>query len=137
APVQLDEVRLSANWMAAIDHPGEDAALYDAVRAVGMELCPALGLSIPVGKDSMSMQVGWSDGDEILRTVSPVSLIATAFAACADVRRALTPQLVLDQGATELWIIDLGGKRGRLGGSVLTQVFQRAGDLPPDVDDPA
>jgi phosphoribosylformylglycinamidine synthase len=137
APVRLDEIRLSANWMAAIDHPGEDAALYDAVHAVGMQLCPALGLAIPVGKDSMSMQVGWRAGDSTLRTVSPVSLIATAFASCADARRALTPQLVLDQGDSELWIIDLGGRRGRLGGSVLTQVFQRAGDLPPDVDDPA
>ncbi len=137
APVRLDEVRMSANWMAAIDHPGEDAALYDAVRAVGMELCPALGISIPVGKDSMSMQVGWKQGDAAYRTVSPVSLVATAFASCVDARRALTPQLVLDQGDSELWIIDLGGKRGRLGGSVLTQVFLRAGDLPPDIDDPA
>ena len=137
APVRLDEVRLSANWMAAIDHPGEDAALYDAVHAVGMQLCPALGISIPVGKDSMSMQVSWMQGDNKQRTVSPVSLIVTAFASSSDARRVLTPQLQLDQGDSELWIIDLGAKRGRLGGSVLTQVFQRAGDLPPDVDDPA
>ena len=137
AVVRLDEVRMSANWMAAVDHPGEDAALYDAVRAVGMELCPALGISIPVGKDSMSMQVSWQTDDGIQRTVSPVSLIATAFAANADARRVLTPQLQLDQGDSELWIIDLGAGRGRLGGSVLTQVFLRAGDLPPDVDDPA
>ena len=137
APVRLDEVRMSANWMAAIDHPGEDVALYDAVRAVGMELCPALGISIPVGKDSMSMQVGWSQGESKQHTVSPVSLIATAFACSSDARRALTPQLILDQGDSELWIIDLGARRGRLGGSVLTQVFLRAGDLPPDVDDPA
>ncbi len=137
APVRLDEVRLSANWMAAVDHPGEDAALYDAVHAVGMQLCPALGISIPVGKDSMSMQVSWMQGDSKQRTVSPVSLIVTAFASSSDARRVLTPQLQLDQGDSELWIIDLGAKRGRLGGSVLTQVFQRAGDLPPDVDDPA
>ena len=143
APVVLDEVRLSANWMAAVDHPGEDAELYEAVRAVGMELCPALGLSIPVGKDSLSMQVKWPSaatpaGEPVLhRTVSPVSLIVTAFARCADVRRALTPQLQLDEGDSEVWLIDLGGGRGRLGGSVLTQVFNRAGDLPPDVDDPA
>ncbi len=137
APVRLDEVRMSANWMAAVDHPGEDAALYDAVHAVGMELCPALGISIPVGKDSMSMQVSWKQGDSIQRTVSPVSLIVTAFASSSDARRVLTPQLQLDQGDSELWIIDLGAKRGRLGGSVLTQVFLRAGDLPPDVDDPA
>jgi len=137
ACVKLDEVRMSANWMAAVDHPGEDAALYDAVHAVGMQLCPALGVSIPVGKDSMSMQVSWRQGSETQRTVAPVSLVATAFARNADARRVLTPQLMLDQGASELWIIDLGGGRGRLGGSVLTQVFLRAGDLPPDVDDPA
>jgi phosphoribosylformylglycinamidine synthase len=136
APVRLDEVRLSANWMAAVDHPGEDAALFDAVHAIGMGLCPALGISIPVGKDSMSMQVSWQHGDTRQRTVAPVSLIATAFACSRDARRTLTPQLQLDQGDSELWIIDLGGKRGRLGGSVLTQVFQRAGDLPPDLDDP-
>ncbi len=135
APVMLEEVRLSANWMAAVDHPGEDAALYDAVRAVGMQLCPALGISIPVGKDSLSMMVKWNDGTP-QRTVAPVSLIVTAFARNADARRVLTPQLVLDAGASELWLIDLGGGRGRLGGSVLTQVFQRAGDLPPDLDDP-
>ncbi len=137
APVHLDEVRMSANWMAAIDHPGEDAALYDAVHAVGMELCPALGISIPVGKDSMSMQVSWKHGETTQRTVSPVSLVATAFASCRDARRTLTPQLQMDQGESELWLIDLGAGRGRLGGSVLTQVFLRAGDLPPDVDDPA
>ena len=137
APVRLDEVRMSANWMAAVDHPGEDAALYDAVRAVGMELCPALGISIPVGKDSMSMQVSWKQDESTLRTVAPVSLIVTAFASSRDARRVLTPQLQLDQGDSELWIIDLGASRGRLGGSVLTQVFLRAGDLPPDVDDPA
>ncbi|MEP6881852.1 MAG: phosphoribosylformylglycinamidine synthase [Dokdonella sp.] len=137
APVRLDEVRMSANWMAAVDHPGEDAALYDAVRAVGMELCPALGISIPVGKDSMSMQVSWKQDDSNQRTVAPVSLIVTAFASSSDARRVLTPQLQLDQGESELWIIDLGASRGRLGGSVLTQVFLRAGDLPPDVDDPA
>jgi phosphoribosylformylglycinamidine synthase len=135
APVRLDEVRMSANWMAAVDHPGEDVALYDAVRAVGMELCPALGISIPVGKDSMSMQVSWKEGEATQRTVSPVSLIVTAFASSSDARRTLTPQLQLDQGDSELWIIDLGASRGRLGGSVLTQVFMRAGDLPPDLDD--
>ena len=138
APVKLDEVRLSANWMAAVDHPGEDAALYEAVHAVGMELCPALGISIPVGKDSLSMQVRYLDGDGApRRTVSPVSPIVTAFARCVDARRVLTPQLQLDEGDSELWLIDLGGGRGRLGGSILTQVYNRAGDLPPDVDDPS
>ncbi len=117
APVKLDEVRLSANWMAAVDHPGEDAALYEAVHAVGMELCPALGISIPVGKDSLSMQVRYLDGDGApRRTVSPVSPIVTAFARCVDARRVLTPQLQLDEGDSELWLIDLGGGRGRHGG---------------------
>ncbi|MEO7198880.1 MAG: phosphoribosylformylglycinamidine synthase, partial [Dokdonella sp.] len=137
APVKLDEVRLSANWMAAVDHDGEDAALYDAVHAVGMELCPALGISIPVGKDSMSMQVQWPQGDTTQRTVSPVSLIVSAFARSSDARKALTPQLQMDQGETELWLIDLGRGHNRLGGSVLMQAFVRAGDLPPDLDDPA
>jgi phosphoribosylformylglycinamidine synthase len=138
ARVKLDEVRLSANWMAAVGHDGEDAALYDAVRAVGMELCPALGISIPVGKDSMSMQVRWqgaaADGSTSL-TVSPVSLIVTAFARTADVRAALTPQLVLDQGDSELWLLDLGAGRNRLGGSSLLQAFNRGGGEPPDLDD--
>ncbi len=108
AAVKLDEVRLSANWMAAVGHPGEDAALYDAVRAVGMELCPALGISIPVGKDSLSMQTRWQDGATEQKTVAPVSLIVTAFARTIDARQALTPELVLDQGDSELWLIDLG-----------------------------
>ncbi|HEY0180318.1 MAG TPA: phosphoribosylformylglycinamidine synthase, partial [Dokdonella sp.] len=135
APVRLDEVRLSANWMAAVGEPGEDAALYDAVRAVGMELCPALGVSIPVGKDSLSMQVRWRDGADEQRTVSPVSLIVSAFARVGDVRRATTPQLVLDQGDTELWLLDLGAGANRLGGSALLQAFARGGGAPPDLDD--
>jgi phosphoribosylformylglycinamidine synthase len=161
APVRLEEVRLSANWMAAVGHEGEDAALYDAVHAVGMELCPALGISIPVGKDSLSMQTRWSAARStgagsdpaarirrpagaspdaagtIHQTVSPVSLIASAFARCRDARDALTPQLVLDQGETELWLLDLGGGRHRLGGSSLLQAFDRHGGAPPDLDDPA
>ncbi len=136
AAVTLDEVRLSANWMAAVDHPGEDAALYNAVHAVGMELCPALGISIPVGKDSMSMQVKWNDGTA-RRTVSPVSLIVTAFARSDDARRALTPQLVADQGDSAVWLIDLGAGKARLGGSTLNQVFERDAGRPPDLDDPA
>jgi len=135
--VKLDEVRLSANWMAAAGHAGEDAALYDAVRAVGMELCPALGISIPVGKDSLSMQVRWNDGQAEQRTVSPVSLIVTAFARTLDARQALTPQIVLDQGDSELWLIDLGAGRNRLGGSSLLQAFNRGGGLAPDLDDAA
>jgi phosphoribosylformylglycinamidine synthase len=134
--VKLDEVRLSANWMAAVGHDGEDAALYDAVHAVGMELCPALGVSIPVGKDSMSMQVRWQGaGGDQQRTVSPVSLIVSAFARTRDVRQALTPQLVLDQGDSDIWLLDLGAGRNRLGGSSLLQAFNRGGGEPPDLDD--
>jgi phosphoribosylformylglycinamidine synthase len=137
APIAgLDEVRLSANWMAAVSHPGEDAALYDAVRAVALELCPALGISIPVGKDSLSMQARWNDASGERRVVSPVSLIVSAFARVADVRQALTPELRLDAGDTELWLIDLGAGRDRLGGSILTQCFDRFGGEPPDLDDP-
>ncbi|HJU40425.1 MAG TPA: phosphoribosylformylglycinamidine synthase, partial [Tahibacter sp.] len=138
APIaDLGEVRLSANWMAAVSYPHQDAALYDAVRAVGMDLCPALGISIPVGKDSLSMQTVWNDGEREQKTVAPVSLIVTAFARTTDVRRSLTPQLRLDQGETELWLIDLGGGRNRLGGSALMQVFNRTGGVPPDLDDAA
>ena len=136
APIDhLNEVRLSANWMAAVNHPGEDAALFDAVKAVGMELCPELDISIPVGKDSLSMQTVWHDGDTAQRTVAPVSLVITGFARVGDVRRTLTPQLRLDRGDSDLWLIDLGAGRGRLGGSALTQVFNRGGGVPPDLDD--
>ena len=130
----LDEVRLSANWMAAVNHPGEDIALFDAVKAVS-GLCPQLHISIPVGKDSLSMQTVWQHDGTQQRTVAPVSLVVSAFARIADARRALTPQLVLDAGATELWLLDLGAGRNRLGGSVLAQVFNRVGGLPPDLDD--
>jgi phosphoribosylformylglycinamidine synthase len=136
APIDdLGEVRLSANWMAAVNHPGEDAALFDAVKAVGMELCPELDISIPVGKDSLSMQTVWKDGDTPQRTVAPVSLVITGFARVSDVRRTLTPQLRLDHGDSDLWLIDLGAGRARLGGSCLTQVFNRGGGVPPDLDD--
>ncbi|MEO7066296.1 MAG: phosphoribosylformylglycinamidine synthase [Rhodanobacter sp.] len=131
----LGELRLSANWMAAVNHPGEDAALFDAVKAVGMDLCPELDISIPVGKDSLSMQAVWQDGDTPQRTVSPVSLVITGFARVTDVRRTLTPQLRLAQGDSDLWLIDLGGGRDRLGGSALTQVFNRGGCVPPNLED--
>ncbi len=131
----LGEIRLSANWMAAVNHPGEDAALFDAVKAVGMELCPALDISIPVGKDSLSMQAIWHDGEMEQHTVSPVSLVITGFARVSDVRRTLTPQIKLDRGPSDLWLVDLGGGRDRLGGSALTQVFNRAGGVPPDLED--
>ena len=136
APIaSLGEVRLSANWMAAVNHPGEDAALFDAVKAVGLELCPQLQISIPVGKDSLSMQAVWTDEGQEQRTVSPVSLVITGFARVGDVRRTLTPQLKLDRGATDLWLIDLGAGRDRLGCSALTQVFNRSGGIPPNLDD--
>jgi len=136
APVVLDEIRLSANWMAAAGHKGEDAALFDAVRAVGEQLCPALGISIPVGKDSLSMQTVWRDNGIEQRTLAPVSLIVTAFARVADVRRALTPRIKLDRGESDLWLVDLGAGRDRLGASALTQAFNRGGGVPPDLDDP-
>ncbi len=136
APIEsLGEIRLSANWMAAVNHPGEDAALFDAVKAIGMELCPELDIAIPVGKDSLSMQTVWQDGEQPQRTVAPVSLVVTGFARVGDVRRTLTPQLKLDRGDSDLWLIDLGGGRDRLGGSALTQVFNRGGGVPPDLDD--
>src|SRR5690606_9726281 len=108
---RLEDVKLSANWMAAAGHPGEDAALYDAVYAVGIELCPRLGVSIPVGKDSLSMKVTWREGGEEKAVVSPVSLIVSAFAPLADVRHACTPQLQLDRGDTVLLLVDLGAGR--------------------------
>jgi phosphoribosylformylglycinamidine synthase len=135
APVAaLGEVKLSANWMAAAGSPGEDAALYDAVRAVGMELCPALGIAIPVGKDSLSMRTAWQVDGEPREVVAPLSLIVSAFAPVHDVRRTLTPQLRLDCGPSELLLVDLG--RQRLGGSVLAQVHGRLGSVAPDLDDP-
>jgi phosphoribosylformylglycinamidine synthase len=137
APVdRLEEIRLSANWMAAIGHEGEDAALFDAVQAVSRQLCPALGISIPVGKDSLSMRTLWRDGDREQRTLAPVSLIVSAFARLGDVRGALTPQIRMDAGDTELWLLDLGAGRDRLGGSVLTQAYERRGGVPPDFEDP-
>jgi len=136
APVRLDEVRLSANWMAAVGHPGEDAALYDAVRAVALELCPALGVSIPVGKDSMSMQVRYAAPEGEQRVVAPVSLVVSAFARVADVRATLTPDIKSTGGDHELWLIDLGSGLDRLGGSILGQCFDGIDGMPPDLDDP-
>ncbi|MFZ5446770.1 MAG: phosphoribosylformylglycinamidine synthase [Myxococcota bacterium] len=129
---QLGAVKLSANWMAAAGAPGEDARLYDAVKAVGAELCPALGIAIPVGKDSMSMRTVW-DGKAV---TAPVSLIVSAFAPVSDVRRTLTPELRLDAGETALVLLDLGGGKNRLGGSALAQVFNALGTETPDVDSP-
>jgi phosphoribosylformylglycinamidine synthase len=132
----LSQVRLSANWMAACGEPGEDAALYETVRAIGKDLCPALGIAIPVGKDSLSMKTVWREGDSSKSVVAPVSLIISAFAPVKDVRRTLTPALLMDERPTSLWLIDLGGGRNRLGGSALAQVYGESGDVSPDLDDP-
>jgi phosphoribosylformylglycinamidine synthase len=133
---------LSANWMAACGEPGEDAALYETVRAVGMDLCPALGISIPVGKDSLSMRTQWTDpaaqsgsGKAAKKVTSPVSLIVTAFATLADVRGTLTPQLDATADTT-LVLIDLGRGRSRMGGSILAQVLDQVGNEVPDLHDP-
>ena len=133
----LGDVKLSANWMAAAGAPGEDARLYDTVKAVGLELCPALGIAIPVGKDSLSMKTVWRDGGEEKLMTAPLSLIITAFAPVADIRDTLTPQLRMDEGPTRLVLIDLGLGKNRLGGSVLAQVYRQMGDQCPDLDDPA
>lgn len=134
APVSLSGVKLSCNWMAACGEPGEDAALYDTVQAVALELCPALGISVPVGKDSLSMRTRWSDGDGIERQVtSPVSLVVSAFAALPDVRGTWTPQVLPD---SELLLVDLGAGAHRLGGSILAQVLGEFGGQVPDLDVP-
>jgi phosphoribosylformylglycinamidine synthase len=138
APIEkLSDIKLSANWMAPAGHPGEDAALYDTVRAVGMELCPALGISIPVGKDSMSMKTVWSEGEAKKEVTAPISLIVSGFAPVSDARKTLTPQLRTDCGDTDLILIDLGAGRSRLGGSALAQVYKQIGDRCPDVVNPA
>ncbi len=134
---RIGDVRLSANWMAACGEPGEDASLYDTVRAVGLELCPQLGISIPVGKDSLSMRSTWRQDSRELSMIAPLSLVISAFAPVADVRRTLTPVLDTAQGPTLLLLVDLGGGRDRLGGSCLAQVHGRIGEEPPDLDDAA
>ena len=136
AIADLGDIKLSANWMAAAGHPGEDAALYDTVHAVGMELCPQLGISIPVGKDSMSMKTTWSESGVKKEVVAPLSLIISAFARVTDVRKTLTPQLRLDCGDTALLLLDLGAGKNRLGGSALAQVYGQTGDAVPDLDRP-
>lgn len=130
---ELKRVKLSANWMAAAGHPGEDAGLYAAVKAVGEELCPALGLTIPVGKDSMSMKTRWQEGKESREMTSPLSLVITAFARVEDVRRTVTPQLRLDRGDNRLLLIDLGAGHQTLGATALAQVYRQLGDQPADV----
>jgi len=150
---KIGDIKLSANWMAAAGHHGEDAALFDTVKAVGMELCPQLGISIPVGKDSMSMKTSWIEepvpsttggglgrgserGNETIRkeVTAPLSLIVTAFAPCTNARLTLTPQLAADLDTVVL-LFDLGQGKNRMGGSALAQVYQQVGNITPDVDD--
>ena len=133
APIELPRVKLSANWMAACGEPGEDAALYATVKAVGLELCPALGVSIPVGKDSLSMRTQWKDAEGAKKVTSPVSLIVTAFATLGDVRATLTPQLDATQDTT-LVLIDLGHGQNRMATSILAQTLNQVGDQVPDLD---
>ncbi len=133
----LGDIKLSANWMAAAGDPAEDATLFDTVYAVGEQLCPALGIAIPVGKDSLSMRSGWRAADGERSVWSPVSLIVSAFAPVADARRTLTPELRSDRGETALLLIDLGAGKNRLGASCLAQVYGALGDVPADLDDPA
>ena len=135
APVELSRVKLSCNWMAACGEPGEDAALYATVQAVALDLCPALGVGVPVGKDSLSMRTRWNAAGKDLQVTAPVSLIVTAFATLEDVRPSLTPQLLA--GETALILIDLGGGKNRMAGSMLAQVLGQFGDVVPDLDEPA
>ncbi|WP_394250688.1 phosphoribosylformylglycinamidine synthase [Vibrio profundi] len=133
----IKHIKLSANWMSPAGHPGEDAGLYEAVKAVGEELCPALGLTIPVGKDSMSMKTKWEENGEQKEVTSPLSLVITAFARVEDVRKTITPQLRTDKGDTSLVLIDLGNGKNRLGATALAQVYKQLGDKPADVDNAA
>ena len=132
----IKQVVLSANWMAACGEPGEDANLYDAVEAVAMELCPALGISIPVGKDSLSMSTTWPDDSGERKVVSPVSLVVSAFAPIGDARRSLVPMLRTDVGQSSLLLVDLGYGANRLGGSALALSHECLGVAPPDLDRP-
>jgi phosphoribosylformylglycinamidine synthase len=133
----LSDIKLSANWMAAAGDAAEDAVLFDTVKAVGEELCPALGIAIPVGKDSLSMRSGWQAPEGARAVWSPVSLIVSAFAPVVDVRRTLTPELRRDVGSTVLLLVDLGAGKNRLGGSCVAQVYGALGEEPADLDDPA
>ncbi|HAQ88743.1 MAG TPA: phosphoribosylformylglycinamidine synthase, partial [Pseudomonas sp.] len=132
---KISDIKLSANWMAAAGHPGEDARLFDTVKAVGMELCPELGITIPVGKDSMSMKTRWSDEGVDKSVTSPLSLVVSGFAPVVDIRQTLTPQLRLDKGETDLILIDLGRGQNRMGASILAQVYGQMARQAPDVDD--
>jgi phosphoribosylformylglycinamidine synthase len=132
----LGDIKLSANWMAAAGHAGDDAALYDTVRAVALDLCVPIGVAIPVGKDSLSMRTTWSDSGSDKAVTAPISLIISAFAPVADARRTLTPLLRFDRGDTSLVLLDLASGKRRLGGSALAQVYGQLGNEAPDLDDP-
>jgi len=129
----IKRIKLSANWMSAAGHGGEDAGLYEAVKAVGEELCPALGITIPVGKDSMSMKTTWEENGEKKSVTAPLSLVISSFARVEDVRKTVTPQLRTDQGASRLLLVDLGERKNRLGATALAQVYKQLGDKPADV----
>ena len=132
----ISHINLSANWMCASGHPGEDAKLFEAVKSIGMELCPQLGLTIPVGKDSMSMKSSWREGDKEKSVTAPLSLIISAFSRTPDARLQITP-LLTNNLNSELFLIDLGLGKNRMGGSSLAQVFNQIGNETPDLDDPA
>ncbi|WP_111643083.1 phosphoribosylformylglycinamidine synthase [Marinimicrobium alkaliphilum] len=131
---KLSDIKLSANWMCAAGHKGEEEKLYRTVEAVGMQLCPALGITIPVGKDSMSMRTAWQDGDKEKAVTAPLSLVISAFAPVLDVRQTLTPQVRVDKGASDLILVDLGNGKHRLGGSILAQVYNQMGEESADLD---
>jgi phosphoribosylformylglycinamidine synthase len=133
----IDKVRLSANWMAAAGHAGEDASLFDTVKTVANDMCRQLGIAIPVGKDSLSMRARWQRDGAEYQVVAPVSLIVSAFAPVSDSTRQLTPQLQASDEQSYLLLLDLGGARNRLGGSCLAQAFNRVGGDAPDIDNPA
>ena len=137
APIaHIGDIKLSANWMAAAGHGSEDVHLFDTVRAVAMDLCPQLGISIPVGKDSLSMKTTWQDGANKKEVIAPLSLIVSAFAPVVDARQTLTPQLRTDCGDTALLLVDLADGQMRLGGSALAQAWGVTGDVAPDLDTP-
>ncbi|GIR40904.1 MAG: hypothetical protein CM15mP51_16840 [Porticoccaceae bacterium] len=128
---KISDIKLSANWMCASGDNDEDAALYQTVKAVGMELCPKLGISIPVGKDSLSMKTSWQDMSDQKEVVSPLSLVISAFVPVQDVRLAVTPQLETENFDTRLMLIDLGSQKERMGGSIYMQTHSEIGDLSP------
>jgi len=132
----ISDIKLSANWMVAASHDGEGANLYETVKAVGLEMCPELGIAIPVGKDSMSMRARWQDNGDEHQVTAPLSLVVTGFAPVKDVRNTLTPEIQHDCGESELWCLDLGQGKNRLGGSCLSYVYDQLGANAPDVDDP-